>query len=288
MYFTKITKWLKVPYYFNPSFYFKLKLSTSFSLFVFLFLFFFKPFQLSEFELVLLIQYTLFIAFFTFINILFVTSVLPLIFKKYFDEDNWTVGKTTLIYFFTTIVTAIILKYLGDFYIIKTVSLSKYIFYSVLVSSFPFVFFIVNNERTVRLKRNEKAKRIISNKKETKKNEFSSENIKIYAQNNKEYIKIETKDLLYITCQGNYASFFLRKNGIIKEKILRTTLANIEKEFKNNPKIIRCHKSFIVNTNYILDITGNARGYILSLKNIENKIPVSRSFSKQSLDSYLQ
>ena len=288
MYLTTIKKWLNVPYYFNPSFYFKLKLSTSFSLFVFLFLFFFKPFQLSEFGLTLLIQYTVFIASFTFLNILFVTSVLPLFFKKYFDEDNWTVGKTTFIYFFTTITTAILLKYLGDIYIIKTVTLSKYIFYSVLVSSFPFVFFIINNERTVRFKRNEKAKRIIYVKKETKKTTFSSETIKIYAQNNKEHIKLETKELLYITCHGNYASFFIEKKGVIKEKILRTTLANIEKKFENNTKIIRCHKSFIVNTNYIIDITGNARGYILTLKNIEHKIPVSRSFSKQSLDSFLQ
>ena len=111
--------------------------------------------------------------------------------------------------------------------------------------------------------------------------------MKIFAQNNKESIKIETKNLLYITSQGNYASFFVKDDKEIKEKILRTTLAKIDNAFRDNPKIIRCHKSYIINTNYIEDITGNARGYLLSIKDVETTIPVSRNFSKQSLESFL-
>ncbi len=91
-------------------------------------------------------------------------------------------------------------------------------------------------------------------------------------------------DLIYITSQGNYASFYIKeKNGLVKEKILRVTLQKINTDLEPFSRIIRCHKSYIVNTAYVTDITGNARGYLLKINCINFSIPVSRSFSKKSL-----
>lgn len=285
----KIISWLNTPYYFNPFFKYKLKLSISLGLFVFLFLYIFKPFYLSIFTQITLLQYTSCIGFFTFLAVLIVVTIPPLFFKNFFDEDKWTIGKTILIVVVGTIITAIFLKYFGDYYKkqygYKIISLARYIVYSLLVSALPLILFIFNNEKSIRLKRNIKAKKIVKAKNVIE--NIASEKVKIFAQNNKESIKIETKNLLYVTSQGNYASFFVKDNKEIKEKILRTTLTKIDNAFKDNPKIIRCHKSYIINTNYVEDITGNARGYLLSVKYIEATIPVSRNFSKQSLESFL-
>ena len=68
---------------------------------------------------------------------------------------------------------------------------------------------------------------------------------------------------------------------------MRVTLTKIEKELQDYNKIIRCHKSYIVNVNFINNINGNARGYLLKSDEIPFNIPVSRSFSKQSLKSLL-
>jgi hypothetical protein len=285
----KIISWLNTPYYFNPFFKYKLKLSISLGLFVFLFLYIFKPFYLSIFTQITLLQYTSCIGFFTFLAVLIVVTIPPLFFKNFFDEDKWTIGKTILIVVVGTIITAVFLKYFGDYYKkqygYKIISLARYIVYSLLVSALPLILFIFNNEKSIRLKRNIKAKKIVKAKNVIE--NIASEKVKIFAQNNKESIKIETKNLLYVTSQGNYASFFVKDNKEIKEKILRTTLTKIDNAFKDNPKIIRCHKSYIINTNYVEDITGNARGYLLSVKYIETTIPVSRNFSKQSLESFL-
>ena len=69
---------------------------------------------------------------------------------------------------------------------------------------------------------------------------------------------------------------------------MRVTLTKIIENLKEYPNIIRCHKSYIINSDYVLDISGNARGYLLKIKFISINVPVSRSFSKQSLQSLIR
>ena len=57
----------------------------------------------------------------------------------------------------------------------------------------------------------------------------------------------------------------------------------IESFLKDYDFIIRCHKSYIVNTKYVNKVTGNARGYLLKCNILDFYIPVSRKFSKKSL-----
>ena len=104
----------------------------------------------------------------------------------------------------------------------------------------------------------------------------------------KKNITFYIDNLAYVTSQGNYASFFLKNEGGFKEKIIRITLTKITTELKDYSNIIRCHKSYLVNINHVSDISGNARGYLLKLDFIPISIPVSRRFSKQSLQSLLR
>ena len=287
-----VISWLSTPYYFNPSIKFKLKVSCFHGLFIFLFLYIFKPFYLAQFQIILL-EYTLGIGIIAFLGTFVVLYFPALIFKEYFNEDKWTIGRNLFLMVIAITFIGILLWYFGEMYKepykLKKLSLLEFLSYTFLVSLIPLTFFIFINEKNIREKREKKVLEIkeIKREKEIKSLKKLAEKITITSENGKEKVTFNIDDLVYITSQGNYASFFLKDDNDLKEKILRVTLIKIVGELKEYSNIIKCHKSYIVNINYINDISGNARGYLLKSKFISFNIPVSRKFSKQSLQSLL-
>ena len=285
--------WFSSPYYFNPSIIFKLKTSAIFGISVFVFLYVFKPFSLASFGDHVL-QYTSAIGVFTFLGSVLMLLVPPLVFPEYFNEDKWTVGKNIVFLLIATLFIGSVLWFCSTIYKdgkeLPVVDLPLFLMYTFLVGAIPIFFSVYLNERSLRRNRRKKIKeikifrekRILENKKTLK------TEIIIYSDNQKEKILFNINDLVYVTSQGNYASFFIKlENDNLKEQILRVTLSKIEEELEPYTKVIRCHKSYIVNTNFINDISGNARGYLLKSDILSFDIPVSRSFSKQSLMSFL-
>lgn len=286
----RIITWFSTPYYFNPNVNYKLKVSFLLGLFIFLFLYIFKPFNLSSFKDFLL-NYTLGIGLITAVGSFCMLYIPPLLFKNYFNEDNWNVGKNIILILVGVVVIGSILWYFAEiykeFYNIKKIPLSRFLGYTFLVASLPLSLYIIYDERQIREKRQGKIKRIKALKKERdlEQTKILQDSIKIYSDNKREHIKFNIIDLIYVTCQGNYTSFFLKTDDSdnLKELILRITLTKTNESLKAYPNIIRCHKSYIINSDYITDIKGNARGYLLKSKYVSFLIPVSRSFSKQSL-----
>ena len=283
----RVLNWLSKPYYFNHSTKFKLKLSFAFGLFLFLFLFFFKPFGLSRFEEALF-EYSLGMGSLDFLGTFLLLYISPLIFKNYFNEDNWTVGRNILLMVVGLLFIALILWNFGEIYKetygFDKLTLLEFLSKAFLVGIIPLTFYVFINEKTVREKRE---RRVFKVKEINKESEINTpKEISINSDNEKEQITFDADNLVYITSQGNYASFFLKKDDTIKEKILRITLTKITEKLKDHPNIIRCHKSYIVNSNFINDISGNARGYLLKSNYISEEIPVSRKFSKESLNVF--
>lgn len=286
----KLKNYLATPYFFNPSFIFKLKVSAVFGGFVFLFLYIFQPFYISFYPEIIF-EFTLGIGLIIFLGILFFLTISPLLFKKFFNEDSWTIGKNILFIIIGIFFMSYAIYYFGETfkasYNYKKLTYFQYLFYSIMVAIIPCIFFISYNEKLTRTKRALKANKIITKRVPSKK--IVSNTIKLYAQNNKEYIEFDSKNLLYITSQGNYASFYLKKEDCVKEEIIRITLAKVENALNDfSSAFIRCHKSYIINSNYIRDIKGNARGYLITLKGVSFDIPVSRNFTKQSLHHLLK
>lgn len=288
-----ILNWLSTPYYFNPTIKFKLKVSLFHGLFIFLFLYLFRPFYLAEFEIIIL-EYTLGIGIIAFLGTFIVLYFPALIFKEYFNEDNWTIGRNLFLMVIAITFIGILLWYFGEMYKepyhLKKLSLLQFLSYTFLVSLIPLTFFIFINEKNVREKREKKVFEIkeINRKKEINTSKKLTKEISIHSDNGKENITFHIDNLVYITSQGNYASFFLKNEGDLQEKILRVTLTKIATELKEYSYIIRCHKSYIVNINIINDIYGNARGYLLKSVFIPIDIPVSRSFSRESLQKLIR
>ena len=105
--------------------------------------------------------------------------------------------------------------------------------------------------------------------------------------NAKIYIKTEVKgddfnlnmnNFLYAKADRNYVEIYMITDSGIVKKLKRISIKDFDFQLHHYQNIIRTHRSYMVNLNYLINVNGNAQGYKLSLRNYENTIPVSRSF----------
>lgn len=221
--FKSFKNWLSTPYYFNPSVKFKFRISFIHGLFIFLFLYIFRPFYLSEFDIIIL-EYTLGIGIIAFLGTFIVLYIPALIFKNYFNEDNWTIGRNLLLMAVGITFVSINLWYFSEMYKepynLRKISLLQFLFYTFLVSTIPLTFFVFINEKNIREKREKKVLEIKERKKEIeiKKLKKIEKNIVLFSDNGKEKISFHIDNLIYITSQGNYVSFFIQPKKELKKK----------------------------------------------------------------------
>ena len=89
---------------------------------------------------------------------------------------------------------------------------------------------------------------------------------------------LKTEKLLFIQSADNYVEVNFLENGVLSKSLLRNSIKKLEPTFTNTP-IIRCHRSFIVNTNNIELAKKTSSGFNLKLNQVsELTIPVSKSY----------
>ncbi len=103
--------------------------------------------------------------------------------------------------------------------------------------------------------------------------------IRFIAENEKDTFEIAETDLYFIESSDNYSTIHFYKNDKIQKEMIRGSLSRME-EFIHSSKIVRCHRSFIVNLNKVEHVTGNAQGYKLHLERPEVVVPVARKYSE--------
>lgn len=97
-------------------------------------------------------------------------------------------------------------------------------------------------------------------------------------QLNELYIPNANLNFIFAKSEGNYCSIgFLNEENQVEKKLIRITLSYIENVLSEK-NIIRCHRSYLINPIHIISKKGNAQGYMLRLKNVEEEIPVSRNY----------
>ena len=90
-------------------------------------------------------------------------------------------------------------------------------------------------------------------------------------------LDIPVHRIRYVEALQNYAKIgYLNEEGQTKVQTERITLKEILTKTKGSP-IIKCHRSFLVNKDAIISISGNAQGLLLSLSECDKVIPVSRT-----------
>lgn len=102
--------------------------------------------------------------------------------------------------------------------------------------------------------------------------------MKIEDENLDKSIRLLSDEILCISSMDNYIKIEIQNNGEKKKPIiLRSTLKNVEKNISESDSFIRCHKSHIVNLQWVKEVSGNslAKKCIMQIGN--ETIPISRS-----------
>lgn len=90
--------------------------------------------------------------------------------------------------------------------------------------------------------------------------------------------EIAVSSIRYIESYQNYIKIgHLDNDSMLKESMQRATLKSLQSELEGT-SIVKCHRSFLVNRQSIISVSGNAQGLLLKLDNCDKEIPVSRSF----------
>lgn len=247
--------------------------------FVFGFLFLFAPFGLSEFDieyrLYVCLGYGLACAIAMTINYYLIQPLFP----HLFVESEWTVGRQLLwigwILLTISVFNSIYSAWIGVFSFSLTQLLAS-IFYVFLVGIFPVAALILLDYLWLYRKHAKSAENL--NRKLSTLSQTNGNAITLISDNENERLQLKPDELLYLTSADNYVEVVYRLESDLKKSLLRGTLKGFEQQLKNE-KIIRCHRSYIVNLSQITNISGNAQGYSLKLRGTDLAVPVSRSYA---------
>ena len=101
----------------------------------------------------------------------------------------------------------------------------------------------------------------------------------------KEELETEVDKILYIEAQGNYCRIAcIDDNKNVVLHMIRMTMLLAEEQCNSYKNLVRCHKSFIINTNHIQRVSGNSRGYLVGMQFTDEKIPISRKYYSDKIN----
>jgi DNA-binding LytR/AlgR family response regulator len=100
----------------------------------------------------------------------------------------------------------------------------------------------------------------------------------LVAENDKDTFRVALDDLLFIQAEENYVQVHYRgdKPGRV---LLRSGLTRVAGQLRPfYPRLFRCHRAFIVHTDRIASVDGNAQGLKLALRDTTFVVPVARRY----------
>lgn len=109
--------------------------------------------------------------------------------------------------------------------------------------------------------------------------------VTLYGRNQNESLQLDMKHFIMAQAQANYVDVYLLDDDeLVKKHTLRTTLSGIVDQMPDSRQI---HRSYLINLDYADGLHGNTRKGWVSLRYIQEKIPVSPKYFT-ALKEYLQ
>lgn len=99
------------------------------------------------------------------------------------------------------------------------------------------------------------------------------------AENGKDFVRVPLSGLLYIESADNYVEIFWLEGDEPRRELLRNTLKNLAAQLADDKRLFRCHRSYMVNLENVIKVSGNSQGYKLHLRETDQLIPVSRNLN---------
>lgn len=269
---------LNKKYSFNGDLKVNLQSFVGVSLGVFLFLLFFQPFQIRnpDFD-----NQHLIIAGFGVITLLLLCILrilLPSIFSKYFAEENWTYTKELLLnvsfWILNSVAFSFFARYVGGIEITFHTAIIV-----VLISLSAMVIVIVVNQFRVLNSQIKQLTELAGFTREYETGQGNDVEIAFESENKSEYFKLTLEQIMLIKSASNYIEVIYKTGDKISKRLIRNTIKNTEEFFSKYPTLVRCHRSCIVNKNYIQKLEKGNDGLKLVLFDYPQEIHVSRQYA---------
>jgi len=271
---------LNKPYPFFDDLVYNLKVFLGISMFLFLFILFFQPVELRNFEFN---NQLLIIAGFGGITFLILSInfiLFPSIFPKIFLYGNWQLHKDILLNFITWAFLAVAFNFYSHY--VGLISITFHLsFRIILLALLPVVALIILHQFKIYKINFQQILDLTKNAGIPFNIAAQDNKIEFITDNKAENFNIHISNLVMIKSANNYIEIFRNDNGVINKKLIRSTLKNAENQLKSFPNVIRCHRTTLVNIDYIMKLSSGQQGSILHLKNMDEKVPVSRQFIVQ-------
>jgi hypothetical protein len=107
---------------------------------------------------------------------------------------------------------------------------------------------------------------------------YSNKHIEIVSDNESDNFRIQVSEIVYAKSADNYVEIGYHDEGIVKKKMVRNTLRNVELQLAEFNNFIRTHRTSLVNIQYIDKLNKNFNSYWLSLDKTKETVPVSRQY----------
>ncbi|MEL7006226.1 MAG: LytTR family DNA-binding domain-containing protein, partial [Bacteroidota bacterium] len=203
-------------------------------------------------------------------------SLLPFIKPNIYKESNWTIYSQILFYVVISLVIATCNGLYINFRNQLDFSWSNYW----LIITQTFAVAVLPITLSVLLSYYLKYKKIAEQSGLIKGNIDRLETTKeqqytIQSKIKNETFLIDEMTFLFAKSNGNYIEVFTTNSS---PKIFRLALSDLDEQLTTNRFMMRCHRSYIVNTKHIIDVTGNAQGLRLWFENQDTQVPVSRKY----------
>lgn len=160
-------------------------------------------------------------------------------------------------------------------------SLLSFQIYTSFISIVPITFLVLFRQNQLLRANKAGAEAITENLHQPLETPETLQKIILNSENGKTQIEVNVSELAFIESVGNYIHVYIKTGTVITEKILRSSISKAETEITNHQFLLKCHRAFIVNLNFVESVSGNAQGYRLKIKNSDKEVYVSRQYTKR-------
>jgi hypothetical protein len=246
---------------------------------MFLFMLFFQPFAYPVEDFYTRLIFVLGIAVITFIILIVFRIFMPVSLTSRIRIEsikiNAEVSLILLVWLFITVANSFYLHFVGNIDLSLAVGVKI-----ALYSAFPSIILKVTDvNMSLReqlrhfLRRNLKLEHDLA-----KAREKTVEAVVLQSESKNDNLQLLADDIMLVKSADNYVEVFYRGEDKIERKLLRNTLKNIHHDLRNHSEFLRCHRTCIVNSGYILNLTNSYKGHRLIMLDMEEEIPVSRQY----------
>jgi DNA-binding LytR/AlgR family response regulator len=240
---------------------------------------FFQPFETAQQDFNNRLVFLLGIAVITFLILGLFRIIMPVSLTRRIHAESLKitneVGLILLIWVFITTANIFYLYYVGkiELTLAEAVQIALFSAFPSIILKLADVNMMLREQLRHFVRRNLKLEHDLTNAKEKQ-----IDPIVFQSDSQSDKIELMPDETLLIRSADNYVEIFFKTNDKVERKLLRNTLKNIQQVLKNNREFLRCHRTCIVNTSFIVNMTNSYKGHWLKILDFDEEVPVSRQY----------